>query len=173
MTEILAAPSFVCHKTLGRSQRKLQCAGHMILRGKKNAFVAAAAALSEKITLTGRHLVFESEDAAIKHHTTHMEESPRRLPDLITRNLPDNQTVRQQLDTVVNELRDIKERMKIMEDRHNSRVTRPADLFDTIMKRLGDSRLADFGDGRGGSLIAAFKAREVEDVLREVLQSEY
>lgn len=83
MTEILAAPSFICHKTSGRSQRKLQCAGHMILRGKENAFVAVAAALSEKITLTGRHLVFESEAAAIKHHSINMQTPSQTVQDII------------------------------------------------------------------------------------------
>lgn len=61
--EIIGAESFVCHK-----QTKLQCAGHMILNGTNNKFVAMAMALGIDTKLKGRDIVFESKQDCINHH---------------------------------------------------------------------------------------------------------
>lgn len=63
MSEILEADSFVCHKNT-----KLQCAGHMLIKGKKNAFVRLAGRLRIDLPLKGRELVFETEQDCIAHH---------------------------------------------------------------------------------------------------------
>jgi len=63
MQEILAQHSFVCHK-----DNKLQCAGHMILRGDFNMFVSLARALKYVIHLTGHNLVFDIIKQCEDHH---------------------------------------------------------------------------------------------------------
>jgi hypothetical protein len=63
MPEILAGDSFVCHKNT-----KLQCAGHMLIKGGANAFVRLARRLRIDLPLKGRHLVFETEQECIAHH---------------------------------------------------------------------------------------------------------
>jgi hypothetical protein len=66
MAEILEADSFVCHKNT-----KLQCAGHMLIKGKANAFVRLANRLNIELPLRGRELVFNTEKDAINHHDEH------------------------------------------------------------------------------------------------------
>ena len=61
--EILAADSFVCHK-----KRVMQCAGHMLLRGERNAFVRAANGLGIELDLCGHEVVFESDARWLAHH---------------------------------------------------------------------------------------------------------
>ena len=61
--EILAADSFVCHK-----KTDMQCAGHMLVNGKANAFVRVAAALGISLDISGRDQVFASQSACIQHH---------------------------------------------------------------------------------------------------------
>lgn len=61
--QILGDDSFVCHKNT-----KLQCAGHMLIKGKKNAFVKLAGRMRIDLPLSGRHLVFETEQDCISHH---------------------------------------------------------------------------------------------------------
>lgn len=69
--EILAAQSFICHKTTKRSQERLQCAGHMLLKGDANIFVRVAGNMKINIKITGRDLVFDNEQSCIKHHSHH------------------------------------------------------------------------------------------------------
>jgi len=64
MKEILNQESFVCHKN-----HKLQCAGHMLIRGEKNGFVQLANRLEHKLILSGRELVFDTEQECIDHHS--------------------------------------------------------------------------------------------------------
>jgi hypothetical protein len=61
--EILAADSFVCHKRTDR-----QCAGHMLISGKDNAFVRVAAAMNIPLDLSGHDQVFASKADCIEHH---------------------------------------------------------------------------------------------------------
>ena len=63
MQEILSTPSFVCHK-----RTDLQCAGHMILKGESNKFVALAKQMGINLELTGRELVFDDPQGCIAHH---------------------------------------------------------------------------------------------------------
>lgn len=65
MTEILNSKSFTCHKT----NKTLQCAGHMIIKGKQNDFVKLAKRLNIPLELTGHKLIFKTETELIKHHT--------------------------------------------------------------------------------------------------------
>lgn len=65
MIEILKAKSFTCHKT----NKKLQCAGHMIIKKHENDFVFLALRLGLKLNLSGHDLIFESEKELILHHT--------------------------------------------------------------------------------------------------------
>lgn len=64
MTEILSQDSFVCHK-----KTHLQCAGHMLIKGTENVFIRTANQLNINIELTGKELVFETQEKCIKHHT--------------------------------------------------------------------------------------------------------
>ncbi len=71
MEEILTEDSFVCHKTAqGKKSDRLQCAGHMIIKGNENAFVNLANRLGFELPLSGKERVFKSEDEAIKHHSS-------------------------------------------------------------------------------------------------------
>ena len=63
MQEILNQDSFVCHK-----KTHLQCAGHMLIKGEDNAFVSLATHLGEDTGLSGRELVFDTEQECINHH---------------------------------------------------------------------------------------------------------
>ncbi len=63
MPEILEGDTFVCHKN-----NDLQCAGHMLIKGRANAFVKLAGRLRIDLPLKGRHLVFETEQECIAHH---------------------------------------------------------------------------------------------------------
>lgn len=64
MTEILSAGSFVCHK-----KTDLQCAGHMLLKGRENDFVRLAEQLGLDTHIQGRELVFASDAECIAHHS--------------------------------------------------------------------------------------------------------
>jgi hypothetical protein len=66
MREILGADSFVCHKTLKTT--RLQCAGHMLIKGEGSAFVQLAGRLGIELQLSGREEVFEEEGQCIEHH---------------------------------------------------------------------------------------------------------
>lgn len=61
--ELAATPSFVCHKNTA-----LQCAGHMILKGESNIFVATTSHYSIDLNLKGTELVFEDVVGFINHH---------------------------------------------------------------------------------------------------------
>ncbi|QFR59861.1 hypothetical protein VOWphi5012_077 [Vibrio phage phi50-12] len=63
MQEILNQESFVCRK-----KTHLQCAGHMLIKGEDNAFVSLAIRLGEDTGLSGRELVFDTEEECINHH---------------------------------------------------------------------------------------------------------
>lgn len=63
MKDFLDTDSFVCHKN-----PKLQCAGHMILKGNENVVVRAAKIMEIPITLEGEDLVFESKNECSSHH---------------------------------------------------------------------------------------------------------
>ncbi len=67
MREILAAPLFTCHKT--NAPNRLQCAGHMLVKGPANDFVSLANQLRIQLNLSGSELVFEQEEDLITHHT--------------------------------------------------------------------------------------------------------
>lgn len=64
MAEILEIDSFVCHKKTDK-----QCAGHMLISGESNAFVRLAGRLGIELELSGRELVFDSQQACIEHHS--------------------------------------------------------------------------------------------------------
>lgn len=63
MTEILNQNSFVCHKNT-----KLQCAGHMIIKGDANDFYRLAKRFNIPLNLKNQHLIFDNEDDCIDHH---------------------------------------------------------------------------------------------------------
>jgi hypothetical protein len=62
---ILEQDSFVCHK---HRKNKKQCAGHMLLKGKDNAYVRLASCLEVDLQLQGRDLIFDTEKQCIEHH---------------------------------------------------------------------------------------------------------
>lgn len=66
MREILDQETFVCHKTL--DTERLQCAGHMLMKGDENAFVRLANQLNMPLKLSGHELVFETDQECIDHH---------------------------------------------------------------------------------------------------------
>jgi len=68
--ELLQSSGFVCHKTKHLGKRKRQCAGHMLLLGDQNSFVSTARALNLDLDIQGRHLVFDTVEQAIEHHST-------------------------------------------------------------------------------------------------------
>lgn len=70
MKEILAQPSFTCHKT----DKALQCAGHMLIRGKKNQFVELAGRFGIPLKLSGKELLFNNEADLIGHHNNNDED---------------------------------------------------------------------------------------------------
>ena len=63
MSEILQQGSFVCHK-----RTDLQCAGHMLLQGQDNDFVALARRLDMLLDLRDRARVFDTAAECIAHH---------------------------------------------------------------------------------------------------------
>ena len=65
MKEILSQKSFTCHKT----NKALQCAGHMIIKGEENDFVKLANKLRIDTCLTGHELIFKSEEDLINRHS--------------------------------------------------------------------------------------------------------
>ena len=67
MAGILDGDSFVCHKTL--NGELLQCAGHMLIKGSENAFARLAESFGYDLNLSGRDLVFDTEQDCIDHHT--------------------------------------------------------------------------------------------------------
>lgn len=77
MTEILEADTFVCHKSVDYSiedadedRNRLQCAGHMIIKGEENTFVRTANIMGIETELKGADLVFDSKEECITHHKT-------------------------------------------------------------------------------------------------------
>ena len=71
ITQILNARLFVCHETIGKPPKnRLQCAGHMIIRGEQNHFVRLAVRLGIPLNLQGQELVFETKEKCIDHHST-------------------------------------------------------------------------------------------------------
>lgn len=68
MTEIIESESFTCHKTGWDGVRTKQCAGHMLLTGMDNAYARMARVLQLDLELTGRELVFKTEEEAMSHH---------------------------------------------------------------------------------------------------------
>lgn len=67
MREILDQGSFVCHKKTDK-----QCAGHMLLKGDKNQFVNMARRLGCDLELSGRELVFDTEQKCVDHHDAYL-----------------------------------------------------------------------------------------------------
>ena len=63
MSGILEQGSFTCHKT----NKGLQCAGHMIIKGEQNDFVALANGMGIDLDLSGKELVFQNESDLIAH----------------------------------------------------------------------------------------------------------
>ena len=63
MTEILSHDSFVCHK-----KQHLQCAGHMLLKGRDNGFVDLASRMNVTLELSGRDLIFDTVIDCVEHH---------------------------------------------------------------------------------------------------------
>lgn len=59
---VLSADSFVCHKTIGKGQEKRQCAGHMIIKGNENSFVAVAEQLGIELELCTQSDAFSKEE---------------------------------------------------------------------------------------------------------------
>lgn len=58
-----------CHKTQDLpDDKKLQCAGHMLVKGDENTFVQLATRFGYELNLSGADLVFDSVDSMIKHH---------------------------------------------------------------------------------------------------------
>jgi hypothetical protein len=68
MEEIVAAQTFVCHKTTGKGKKRMQCAGHMLLMKEGNQFFAMATRMRLPLCLKGEELVFETPEACIEHH---------------------------------------------------------------------------------------------------------
>ena len=66
MKGILEDDSFTCHKTYHPDRK--QCAGHMLIKKEKNAFVKLAKRLDLPLNLSGEDLVFDSEEDCINHH---------------------------------------------------------------------------------------------------------
>lgn len=64
ISSILKQSSFTCHKT----NKQLQCAGHMLIKGEANEFVATAKAYDIELELKGRELIFDTEQECINHH---------------------------------------------------------------------------------------------------------
>ena len=64
MSGILEQRSFTCHKT----NKGLQCAGHMIIKGEQNDFVALANHMGIDLDLSGQELIFQNESDLIAHH---------------------------------------------------------------------------------------------------------
>ena len=70
MTEILESDNFVCHETThGRTRDRLQCAGHMILKGDENAYVRLANNLIIDLDLQGAELIFKTKTECIEWHS--------------------------------------------------------------------------------------------------------
>ena len=65
MKQYLSSGSFTCHKT---EAPRLQCAGHMIIKGINNDFVRLASNLGIDPQLRGHSLIFKTESECIKHH---------------------------------------------------------------------------------------------------------
>lgn len=63
ITQILDVDSFVCHKNT-----QCQCAGHMLIKGNQNAFVALAEDLNIDLRLTVKEEVFDTIEACVLHH---------------------------------------------------------------------------------------------------------
>ena len=63
MTDILKSPGFTCHKKSDK-----QCAGHMLIKGQDNEFVALASRMGLDTQLKGRESVFETIPECIDHH---------------------------------------------------------------------------------------------------------
>lgn len=69
MEEIVAAPSFVCHKTINKgAKNRMQCAGHMLLMQDNNQFFNIAKRLGIDLNLSGGDLVFTTPEACVEHH---------------------------------------------------------------------------------------------------------
>ena len=69
MEQILADNCFVCHETTNSSSKgRLQCAGHMIIKGDQNAFVFYAKSAGIPLNLRGKSLVFDSREDCVSHH---------------------------------------------------------------------------------------------------------
>jgi hypothetical protein len=64
MSDILQQGSFTCHKT----NKGLQCAGHMIIKGEQNDFVRLANGMGINLDLSGQELIFQNEAYLIAHH---------------------------------------------------------------------------------------------------------
>ena len=64
MTQILKQESFTCHKT----NKSLQCAGHMLINKEENEFYRLAKRLNAPLFLTGQELVFQTKKECINHH---------------------------------------------------------------------------------------------------------
>jgi hypothetical protein len=63
MAGILSVDTFVCHKKTDK-----QCAGHTLIKGKENTFVALADKLNLDTQLGGQELVFDTKQECIDHH---------------------------------------------------------------------------------------------------------
>ena len=64
ITEILESDSFVCHKN-----KSLQCAGHLIICEGSNIYHRVAHDLQIDLELKGKHLIFDSKEDCIAHHS--------------------------------------------------------------------------------------------------------
>lgn len=65
MEEILSSDSFTCHKT----NKELQCAGHLIIKKDENSFYRLAGRMGYDLKLKGHSLIFDSEQECIDHHS--------------------------------------------------------------------------------------------------------
>lgn len=63
--EIAESTSFTCHKT----EKQLQCAGHMIVSSENSDYVKLAHRLDIPTGLSGHEKVFETKQQFIEHHT--------------------------------------------------------------------------------------------------------
>jgi len=64
MTEILDSNTFTCHKKIDK-----QCAGHMLIKGQENEFVRLSDLMNLDTGLSGRELIFDTDQDCIDHHT--------------------------------------------------------------------------------------------------------
>lgn len=68
MADILNSESFTCHKTTDSKEGRKQCAGFMLIKDGGSSFERLAKMMNHDLPLSGRELVFDTEQQCINHH---------------------------------------------------------------------------------------------------------